>query len=826
MVDLSYQASVEPEPLPGRPNPRFPDEVSPNAFGAQIGKGLEDAGSVLQATHDRVQAQARQTQLTDFHNQAQVLSNNLTHDPETGAFTKQGKDAFGLDQQYLPQFDAQIAPLIAGVADPKARIAAQQTAASMRTQLSEQLDVHELQQHKEFAAKTAQASVGIAQQTAAANYNNPDILASNRDTIDVSLQNLAQQQGWSSDQLDAARQESFSKLHSDVIDRMLTDGKVGMAQHYLDANKGEMDAKTAWSSARTIEAQQREAENSQKQDIADRYQDSMTAAQYGLRNAVQVTRAEMDVLHPKDAQRWWDGLQSMAAAGTQARAYDQQTPEQIGADLKAHEPTQGGPEAAFAIKGYEIRQRAAQQSIAARASDPAQFAIDSGAGWAALNLKDAPTALAQLKSRANTQEQVSTQTGVNTPLLTKQETKAFTGWLDAQAPTDRLQTLQALRQTMPSDQTYAALLKQIAPGSPLTAIAGTTLDKPSAASTPNWYNPTFATSPVIGQRILEGEEILRAKDEKGIASKFPMPGDKDLQAAFQSAIGGASSDLFRGRADTLESYYAAYKAAYAAEANHQGVSNGVINSSIAQAAAQSVIGHATTYGNTSVVVPAGMDPTKFEGAVNTASSQALKGAGYSDSDVEALRSHGLRELGDTLGTGRYVIINGNGDPLKSKGLSVDTSKYALSPNDPVANPANWDKREDGSDKGQGFLGLLKRPDGRVSSEISVGVEVNGKEMEVPTMVPTLNQKELDYLMTNPVGEGHPIPASIIQKATDFAQSRIAAGKSPFAGPGEQVGQGKTIIIDLNKQFQGPNAPEVKAPPRVPIAQNLSDRMSD
>lgn len=669
MVDLTYQASVEPDPLPGRPNPRFPDEVSPNAEGLQIGRGIEDAAGVLQGVHDKVQAQARQTQLTDFHNQAQVISNGLTHDPDTGAFTKEGKDAFGLNQQYLPQFDAQIQPLIASVADPRARLAAQQTAAAMRSQLSEQLDVHELQQHKEFAAKTAQASVGIATQTAAANYNNPDIIASNKDTIDVSLQNLAQQQGWSPDQLDAARQESFSKLHSDVIDRMLTDNKVPLAQHYLDANKGEMDAKSAWTSQRTIEAQLREQQNAQKQDIADRFQDSMTSAQFGLRNPVTVTRAEMDVLFPKDAQRRWDGLQSMAAAGTQARQYDQMTPEAIAADVKSHEPTQGGPEAAFAIKGYEMRARAADQSIKARDQDPAQFAIDSGAGWQALDLKDSGNALAQLKSRANTQDQVSTQTGVNTPLLTKPETKAFTGWLDAQSPADRLNTLTAIRQTMPSDQAYSSLLKQIAPGSPLTAIAGTTLDKPAAGQSP-WFNPSFATQPIVGRRILEGEAILKDKGEKGIKSNFPMPQDKELMSPFQAAIGGSSSDLFRGRDQTLESYYAAYKAYYAAEANAQGVSNGVINSTIAQKAAEAVIGHATSYGHTSLVVPSGLDPLRFEGTVNAASQSALRAGGYSDSDIAAMRGYGLRELGDTLGTGRYTVIDGNGDPLKSKSGAV------------------------------------------------------------------------------------------------------------------------------------------------------------
>ena len=241
MVDLAYQANVEPEPLPGRPNPRFPDEVSPASFGGSIGRGIEDAGAVLQNVHDKVQAQARQTQLADAHNQAQALSLKLTHDPDTGAFTKEGKDAFGLTQQYLPQFDQGIAAIAAQIPDPKARLAfTTSVAPSMRNEMTQQLDTHELNQHKQFAVKTAQASVSIAQQAAAANYNNPGIIASNRDTVDYSLQNLAKQQGWSDDQLTEATHHAHVQLNEGVLTSMLADKKVDMAASYLETVKSEL----------------------------------------------------------------------------------------------------------------------------------------------------------------------------------------------------------------------------------------------------------------------------------------------------------------------------------------------------------------------------------------------------------------------------------------------------------------------------------------------------------------------------------------------------------------------------------------------------------
>lgn len=484
-------------------------------------------------------------------------------------------------------------------------------------------------------------------------------------------------------QREQLRLKANDNLSKPVYDS-LTDGDTKGAQSNLESVRDIIDPKNAFVLQRTIDAQVKEKQNDQKQDIADRLQDSMTGAEYGLHNPVTVTRAELEVLYPKDAQRHWDALQGIVAAGAKSKEYDQMTPEQINADVNSSAPTEGGPEAALKIKAYEMRARAADQSLKSRAQDPAQFAIDSGTGWKGLDFAKPDDMLAQLRSRANTQGAVSTQTGVNTPLLSKAENKQFTSWLTAQPPQDRVQTLTTLRATLPNDQSYAALMKQIAPGSPLTAIAGSMMDKPPQGSVPNWYNPTYTTPGVVPTRILEGEQILQAKDEKGIASKFPMPADKDLMPQFMAAVGGSNSDLFRGRPETLESSYAAFKAYYAAEASHQGVTNGVINTSIAATAARGVIGQATQYGATNLVVPPGMDPTRFEGTVDAAKKTALKAGGYSDSDITALNGGGLRELGDTLGTGRYVIVNGNGDALKAKdgkkSVVIDLNQSARIPN--------------------------------------------------------------------------------------------------------------------------------------------------
>jgi len=99
-----------------------------------------------------------------------------------------------------------------------------------------------------------------------------------------------------------------------------------------------------------------------------------------------------------------------------------------------------------------------------------------------------------------------------------------------------------------------------------------------------------------------------------------------------------------------------------------------------------------------------------------------------------------------------------------------------------ADKSQWDKRADGSEKGMGWLGLRQRPDGNVSSEISMDFGHG----DIPTMVPGLTPQEANWLLTTPVEQAaHTIPKSIRDKAIAWAKLRSSRGLSPFRQPGEQ-----------------------------------------
>lgn len=118
--------------------------------------------------------------------------------------------------------------------------------------------------------------------------------------------------------------------------------------------------------------------------------------------------------------------------------------------------------------------------------------------------------------------------------------------------------------------------------------------------------------------------------------------------------------------------------------------------------------------------------------------------------------------------------------VKEQLKPLEFSDYKLDP--------QKDIRADGSLKGKGFLGPLKRPDGGVSSEVSIGVNLNGKEIEIPTLVPTLKRHELNYILSTPSDKLQEVDPklykSIVDKAVEHAKTRLKAGMSPFAEEAE------------------------------------------
>jgi len=107
--------------------------------------------------------------------------------------------------------------------------------------------------------------------------------------------------------------------------------------------------------------------------------------------------------------------------------------------------------------------------------------------------------------------------------------------------------------------------------------------------------------------------------------------------------------------------------------------------------------------------------------------------------------------------------------------------------------SNYGKRQDGTNKAQGFLGELKRPDGNISTEISAGVTLDGKNIDIPLLVPGLSKEHIDYLInTDPSSKTFfkDMPSGIMDIALSHAKMRMKQGKSVFATEEDKAKENK------------------------------------
>ena len=101
-------------------------------------------------------------------------------------------------------------------------------------------------------------------------------------------------------------------------------------------------------------------------------------------------------------------------------------------------------------------------------------------------------------------------------------------------------------------------------------------------------------------------------------------------------------------------------------------------------------------------------------------------------------------------------------------------------------------RPDGTKKGNGWLGVLRNSKGQAVTEYSMqseAVKVDGKRIDFPMLVPTLNNAEKDAVLAASANEQYDKDAfsSAEQKAVDHARARLADGKSVWADESAESG---------------------------------------
>ena len=388
--------------------------------------------------------------------------------------------------------------------------------------------------------------------------------------------------------------------------------------------------------------------------------DHITAFMNGAPVAKPLSAADYNNAYgPIEGPQRFANYQQIQQMGGDINALKLQTPEQMQSTLERYRPDPSKPGYELATKRFDTILKAADQINTARQSDPMGYAIQSNIGNAKpLPFNDPAAFGAELGKRvgvANTMQQT-----YQTPLtlLTKAESTTLNQGFERMTTQQRLGYLSAINSSIKDPAAYRAVMQQIAPDSPVTAMAGIILNKQNPVVVTHMMSAdqVFQQKDVAGI-MLEGEALLNPnkldKSENGKGKTFPLPKEQDMRDQFTSAVGKA----FAADPNGANFAYQAVKAYYVGKSAREGDVSGQIDTGRMKDAINAVIGGVTDInGKGDVVRPWGMSDERFNNGAKAAFDAQIQANGYKGTALDNWGAYGLQSAGDS----KYLVRSGTG----------------------------------------------------------------------------------------------------------------------------------------------------------------------
>lgn len=199
--------------------------------------------------------------LLDADNQLSALSTTL----QQQTLSRQGKDAIGAGSDVQDQWHKAASDIESGLNN---RIKDQFRARADHhfSVLNETVQNHARTETQKYDAQTTDSFLQNRLNDAVNHYTDPLLvgqsLAESKDVVD----HFAQRNGWSAEQVKDKKTDVVSKIHTGVIDRMLTDGNDLTAQSYYTAHKAELNANDSLQVGKALEVGSTRGESQRQRD--------------------------------------------------------------------------------------------------------------------------------------------------------------------------------------------------------------------------------------------------------------------------------------------------------------------------------------------------------------------------------------------------------------------------------------------------------------------------------------------------------------------------------------------------------------------------------
>lgn len=400
-----------------------------------------------------------------------------------------------------------------------------------------------------------------------------------------------------------------------------------------------------------------------------------TRLSWYVENGRDIPPTEFDAFNKASKGTPMAGFAEQIAAEQKATAeFSRLSPVQMQAKVKELAASYGDTPTKEQITHLSKMSKFVETSIKQLQTAPLEYAAArEGAVVDPLDFSKPDTWASNLQNRVAILTEQSRRSGVAPKGLMQQEAAMLTKFLADASDSTKTETLKLLRKGFSDDKVFRATMQQIAPDSPVTALAGMIATRERPMKISGFFSDETFTPGSTAGLLLAGERLLNpGKDAKGQDGKptFPMPKDADIRLKFNSMAGEA----FAGNPEAMQITYQATRAAYAALTAQKGDYSGQLNDSMLKEAVQRATGGVADVNGGVVIKPWGMDDSTFKTVAKAEFGRAVEQAG-----VPQMKDQWPRlRLQNTKGG--YLVKSGTGYLLGKDGNPV--LLRVTDPNDP------------------------------------------------------------------------------------------------------------------------------------------------
>lgn len=208
-----------------------------DAFGANVGRAMEDAGRELRglsetfgAISNRMKEERDANMVLETSTKWQKELLRFQHDPEKGLYRRQGKSAVGAYAETERFLGESVAKLRAELENEDQKEAFGRYAMQRGLALLDSVARFEARQHHAWRTETAQLALNTAIESAVANYHDGNLIQASLDEGKKALD--ATMTGSGAEAIGAAKAEFATRLHGEVIRRYLENDPRGAENYY------------------------------------------------------------------------------------------------------------------------------------------------------------------------------------------------------------------------------------------------------------------------------------------------------------------------------------------------------------------------------------------------------------------------------------------------------------------------------------------------------------------------------------------------------------------------------------------------------------------